>query len=229
MKIDFVESVDSTNSHIWTISRLEKEPIAVIARSQSKGRGTKGRKWISESGNFYGSFLQSFEVDQVKLDQVSMLVGIRVARILESLCLNNIKILWPNDLVIDLGNHYLKVGGILCESKIKGNWIDLVMGIGVNFYHAPAVTEKPSGKIPGNLQEFTSGLIEAFRNPIFDEDIKNYQDFDFLHGKGILLRNGKLGIGKGISFNGPSYEVEDRDGIIHEIMDPDRPKLIGIN
>ena len=50
------ESVTSTNDMaINLIKEKKKEFGCVYADLQTKGRGTNGKKWISEKGNFFGS------------------------------------------------------------------------------------------------------------------------------------------------------------------------------
>ena len=50
------ESVTSTNdTAINLIKEEQKEIGCVYANSQTKGRGTHGRKWVSDRGNLFGS------------------------------------------------------------------------------------------------------------------------------------------------------------------------------
>ena len=56
MKIQIIkfESVDSTNN--VALRRIKKgkiKPTLIIAKSQKKGRGQYGRKWISQKGNIF--------------------------------------------------------------------------------------------------------------------------------------------------------------------------------
>ena len=45
------ESVTSTNDVAINLIKEEKEYGCVYAENQTKGRGTHGRKWISNKGN----------------------------------------------------------------------------------------------------------------------------------------------------------------------------------
>ena len=50
------ESVTSTNdTAINLIKEKKKEIGCVYASTQTKGRGTHGRKWVSDKGNLFGS------------------------------------------------------------------------------------------------------------------------------------------------------------------------------
>ena len=56
------ESVTSTNDRaIKLIKEEEKEIGCVYAINQTKGRGTHGRKWISDKGNLFGCMEFSLE------------------------------------------------------------------------------------------------------------------------------------------------------------------------
>ena len=50
------ESVTSTNDKAINLIKDEKKEIGcVYANDQTKGRGTQGKQWISNEGNFFGS------------------------------------------------------------------------------------------------------------------------------------------------------------------------------
>ena len=54
------DSIDSTNAEALRLARAdERGPLWVTARSQSAGRGRRGRSWVSEPGNLYASLLLS--------------------------------------------------------------------------------------------------------------------------------------------------------------------------
>ena len=52
------KSVTSTNDVAIELIKKENETGCVYAGTQTRGRGTKGRKWISEKGNLFGYFQQ---------------------------------------------------------------------------------------------------------------------------------------------------------------------------
>jgi len=50
------ESVTSTNDAAINLIKEEKKEIGCIyADTQTKGRGTRGKEWISTQGNLFGS------------------------------------------------------------------------------------------------------------------------------------------------------------------------------
>ena len=55
-KIFKFDEVTSTNDVAINLIKREKQETGyVIAKTQLKGRGTHGKKWVSEKGNFFGS------------------------------------------------------------------------------------------------------------------------------------------------------------------------------
>src|SRR5499433_93665 len=52
------DTVGSTNAEALALARLgERGPLWITARSQSAGRGRRGRTWVSEPGNLYATLL----------------------------------------------------------------------------------------------------------------------------------------------------------------------------
>ena len=103
------------------------EGAVVVAEVQSAGRGRQGRSWVSTPGNILVSVL--FRPNLETLPFISIIGGIAAASAVRKVTGLDIKIKWPNDLMI--GRR--KVAGILAESTIAGNsvWY-AVLGVGMN-------------------------------------------------------------------------------------------------
>jgi len=99
----------------------------IIADRQLSGKGRSGRIWESLShGNLYISFVLP-PIDVNKLLPLNVVTGYAVVDSLRNIL--NVKLKWPNDLVIK----NKKLGGILLETKFTGNRLEkIVVGIGVN-------------------------------------------------------------------------------------------------
>ena len=62
MKIKLIKfkSVKSTNDIAIKLIRKEKvQPTLIFSETQTKGRGTMGKKWVSVKGNFFVSIFFS--------------------------------------------------------------------------------------------------------------------------------------------------------------------------
>ncbi len=113
------------------------EGSVVQADSQSAGYGRHGRTWKTGEGNFYCSLLLRPRIDISNIGQFGILSGVAVYEACQSLISKeyNLKLKWPNDVLID-GR---KCAGILVESGgVSGSDFDhLIIGIGINLMHAP--------------------------------------------------------------------------------------------
>ncbi|HXX81123.1 MAG TPA: biotin--[acetyl-CoA-carboxylase] ligase [Thermodesulfovibrionales bacterium] len=122
---------DSTNS--FAMELVEKgasHGTVVIADSQTKGRGRRGRAWISPpGGNIYMSVILTPSMGLRKAPLLTIMAGVACCTALRNTCGLPVEIRWPNDLMVSRK----KLGGILTEIKSSGDKIVYaVMGIGIN-------------------------------------------------------------------------------------------------
>lgn len=116
------------------------EGTAILARRQTAGRGRAGRGWDSPNGNLHLSVLLRPDAPL----RVAPLFGLATAVALAdataaALPGAPVGLKWPNDLL--LGD--AKAGGILAEAVADNDRIGhLILGIGVNLAHAPALPDR---------------------------------------------------------------------------------------
>lgn len=132
------ESVPSTNDAARALALGgAAHGTAVLAREQTRGRGTKGRSWHSPAGlGLYVSFVVRGPGDgPVPSPHLLPLVaGLAAADALAAEAGVEARLKWPNDLVRD-GR---KLGGILAEAVTGGPGGGFaVVGIGLNVGHGP--------------------------------------------------------------------------------------------
>ncbi|MBC7364092.1 MAG: biotin--[acetyl-CoA-carboxylase] ligase [Candidatus Aminicenantes bacterium] len=127
------QQLDSTMNFCSRLAELGfPQGAAVMAEEQTAGRGTKGRRWHSAAGQgLYVSFL--LRPEPKLLNYVSLLAGLAAREAIKLLTAVDIRLKWPNDLVIK-GK---KLGGILCEGVSSGGKAAVVVGIGINVNHQP--------------------------------------------------------------------------------------------
>ena len=131
MKIKLIKfkSVKSTNDIAIKLIRKEKvQPTLIFSETQTKGRGTMGKKWISQKGNLFISIF--FEIDQKRINfkQFAILNAFLLRKLLSKFISKKIKIKWPNDLLYKKE----KISGILQEVITYNQKNYLIVGIGVN-------------------------------------------------------------------------------------------------
>jgi BirA family biotin operon repressor/biotin-[acetyl-CoA-carboxylase] ligase len=118
---------------------------AVVADRQTAGRGRLGRSWNSPGGKglYLSLVLRTSEAPQ--LPRLSLLAALAAARGLERAGAPKVQCKWPNDLLIQQPNgHRVKIGGILCESRMGEQGRRTVIGIGINLNHtAEDLPERP--------------------------------------------------------------------------------------
>lgn len=129
-EIAFVPETGSTNDDLKGAARDGAPHGSVLAAGgQSEGRGRLGRTWLSPQGGVYVSMLLRPEMSPAQSAPVPLVVGLGVARALESLGVESVALKWPNDVWIDRS----KVAGVLVESSAEADWVEwLVIGVGLN-------------------------------------------------------------------------------------------------
>ena len=164
-----LETVDSTNAEARRQAEAgEAGPLWIAARRQSEGRGRRGRRWESDSGNLAATLLMQTARTPAEAAQVTFVATLAVAEMLDSYVgRERVSIKWPNDVMLD----GVKVAGILVESgahAARGLW--LAVGIGVNLAHAPKGTERPATAIGSagieapTFEAALGRLVDSFSN-----------------------------------------------------------------
>ncbi|WP_444996853.1 bifunctional biotin--[acetyl-CoA-carboxylase] ligase/biotin operon repressor BirA [Aliikangiella sp. IMCC44359] len=131
-QVDVLTSIDSTADYI--ARKWKQEPFkgrVCIAEHQTAGRGRKGRPWVSPFGaNLYFSIAVQLPLGLSALGGISLAVGISLAKTLNHLTTEPVKIKWPNDLL--LNNQ--KLAGILVEAIGDSNDSSFLnIGVGINW------------------------------------------------------------------------------------------------
>jgi BirA family biotin operon repressor/biotin-[acetyl-CoA-carboxylase] ligase len=130
--------VDSTNTRLLALPPPPHgRADAILSELQLAGRGRRGRPWIAPFGGSIALSLSwSFADASLATPNLSLCVGVAVARALERAGARGIGLKWPND--VWYGDR--KLGGILMELRAEaGGPAHVVIGVGVNVALAPGV------------------------------------------------------------------------------------------
>ena len=167
MKLKLVKfkRIKSTNNVAIKLIRSDKYSSGLVsADSQTKGRGTMGKKWISHKGNIFISIFFKVNLIKLKIENYLAINAKIIKKILNEYTKKIIKIKKPNDLLID-GK---KICGILQEVIDHKKEKYLITGIGINTKISP----------PNKDFKSTSLKINSSRNisnkNIIDKIKKNY-------------------------------------------------------
>ena len=129
-RVTVLPVIDSTNQYL--LDRLDEleSGDACVAEYQQAGRGRRGRKWFSPFGaNLYLSMYWRLEQGPAAAIGLSLVIGIVIAEVLQSLGADNVRVKWPNDIYLQ----DRKLSGILVELTGKtGDAAQIVSGAGIN-------------------------------------------------------------------------------------------------
>lgn len=126
----FLNETTSTNDelpHYFTLSHSEN--VAVYTFNQTKGKGQYGNSWES-SPNLNLAFSYGLKVKDISLPHslFNFHTAVICRDFLAKLTQNDVKIKWPNDLIIK----NKKVAGILIEKRKVDSVKVYIIGIGIN-------------------------------------------------------------------------------------------------
>ena len=136
MKLNLIKfnCVKSTNDSAIKIIRSKKRRAGIIiSNKQTNGKGTMGKKWVSQNGNFFASIFFELKETLPNFKEFSLINPMIIKKILNKYSTSEVKIKWPNDLLIK----NMKVCGILQELIKFEKKFFLIIGIGINTVYSP--------------------------------------------------------------------------------------------
>ena len=228
-EIIWLDCIDSTNNYAMRIidGNTAQHGTTVVARSQTAGKGQRGRKWIDEPGN---SILMSVVVvpKHSLSSQFAFNASVTAAivKVLRNLGYPwQICIKWPNDIIVN----DKKAGGILIENVLRGsNWAFSVIGLGLNVnqpvmpYDLPSATSLRS--VSGAVYDIETLAGEISRAVVNSCDELMTEEEALLRFNELLYKQGQLQsfTGGGSSWQAKvlralpdgTLEVQEKDGAI---------------
>ena len=184
MKLNLIKfnCVKSTNDSAIKIIRSKKRRAGIIiSKKQTNGKGTMGKKWVSQNGNFFASIFFELKETLPNFKEFSLINPVIIKKILNEYSTSEVKIKWPNDLLIKSK----KVCGILQEVVKFEKRSFLIIGIGINTLTCPATNKFNSI----SLLECSNKLINNSKILI---DIKNNYEsifYKYKFNKNLLKKS----------------------------------------
>lgn len=213
-------SVDSTNAELQRFAVQRRHAVAVFAERQTRGRGRRGRVWISPlARNIYLSLGWRFDAGVRELSALPLVLALAACEALADAGLRGHVIKWPNDIL--LGGR--KLGGCLVELEgdARGPCVT-VLGVGINV-RMPSSTPAAAG-IDQPWTDVASGLPQVSRNALsaallsalvdhverfegrgFEPFLGRWADWDGLCGEPVVVRQpggAVAGVAEGLSPRG---------------------------
>lgn len=198
LRLERVDEVDSTSSELMRRARAGRlQPVLLVARRQTAGRGRMGRVWRSAEGASL-TFSMALPLAPADWSGLSLAVGVAVAESLHGA----IALKWPNDLWWQRR----KLGGILVETAGTGGGAGAarcaVIGIGLNL----APVEPAEAAATASLRELMpaadaqstlervapplAGAMAQFERDGFGPFASRFAARDGLRGCDVVVRDG---------------------------------------
>lgn len=190
----YYREIDSTNRFAENLSQQSfREGSAVVADSQTAGRGRGNNQWFSPAGeNIYCTLLLKPEASY--LHRIPFIAGLAIAKTLAELDLE-IDLKWPNDLLV--GNR--KLGGILVQSAMEAGTMKYAVagfGINVNTTSFPESLKETATSIAiecqqtANREQILAGVLMNFEKLYSGMKEVSWEDFcKELEKKSSFVRN----------------------------------------
>jgi len=207
-QLEVKASVTSTSDYVFEQLKITTGRFNVcVANQQTKGRGRGANAWLSPpDANIYLSLGCRVDISWIKkINGLSLACGVSIVRMLGSLGISA-GVKWPNDILIKAK----KLSGILVETKIKAESIDIVVGVGLNFnmqnqvasgIGQPWIDMKQAMEEGNNMQEMSlnrnqlaAKLIKTLNDCLFEYDkngfesfVEDWKKFDVLYGREAVV------------------------------------------
>lgn len=191
-------------------------PFAVVAEEQTQGRGRLDRTWTAPR---YSSLLLSVALPQPAVATAFTLrVGVAVASALRAQGAD-VRLKWPNDIVVLVDGAVRKLGGILAERHAQA--IVTGMGLNVDLHHDELPTEsaiscRQLGGVP-RREELLQQMLEAMLR--IPEDLDEYRRLCISIGADVAatLADGTVLQGRVTNVDGDGALVLDVQGVVRTV------------
>ena len=176
------ESVTSTNDTAISLNKKKNKEVGfVYADKQTKGRGTYGKKWISNKGNLFGSIFFPLKNNYPPFNEFSIINPIIISGVIKHFCeKKNINLKFPNDVFVNRK----KICGILQEVITINSKKFLIIGIGINIVSNPKINNKYQAtnilletKKKPKIKEIIDLIISSYEKFFIDLNLYNYANY----------------------------------------------------
>lgn len=183
-RVSYRRVTESTNEDAKDFAEEGREHgFLVVADEQTGGKGRRGRAWNSPAGTSISfSLLLRPDFEPNKASMLTLVMAVAVAEVLSKLTELDVKIKWPNDILINKK----KVCGILTEMDAEMDYIhNVIIGVGINVNN---------NSFPEEIADIaTSVCVEKGEKVSRADIILGIMDyFEFYYGE--FVKNGDLSV-----------------------------------
>ena len=228
--LDLCSVVGSTNDVVLEKAKQGVKPGYIcIAEHQLKGRGRRGREWVSPFGkNIYMSVLWGFQGGAAALEGLSLAAGVAVSNALHEVGLIDVQLKWPNDILFE----EKKMAGILLEMTGDASGAcEVVLGIGLNlgmlredgesieqdWVDLREASNKSLNRnyVAAKLIDSVLIMLQRFSDTGFQSFVEEWSELDLYGGREVsvtTIKGSVHGVAMGVSDNG-SLKLKTDNGV----------------
>ena len=200
---------------------------AVIAGRQVSGRGRLKREWHSDKGGLYFTVVLRPDLPPVLSFRVSFLASLTLARILNEMFGVDVRVKWPNDLLVD----ERKLCGMLSELEAEADRVAFInVGVGINVNNDPSAIEPAATSlkailgrqvsIKNILAHYLDAFEERMQTAALDRVIEEWKAYTV-----TLNREVRVVTTRDV-FTGKAVDVDDNGALVLQCADGSIQKIV---
>ncbi len=199
----------------------------VVAGRQASGRGRLKRKWLSDKGGLYFTTVVRPDLPPGLGFRVSFLASLTLARTLNQMFGVDVRLKWPNDLLVD----ERKLCGMLSELEAEADRVTFInVGIGVNVSNDPAAIEPAATSLKTILgrevskKDILARFLDAFEQQMqtaaFDRVIEEWKAYTVTLNREVRVVTTRE------VFEGKAVDVDDNGALVLKCADGSLQKIL---
>ena len=199
----------------------------VIAGRQVSGRGRLKREWLSDKGGLYFTMVLRPDLPPVLSFRVSFLASLTLARILNEMFGVDVRVKWPNDLLVD----ERKISGMLSELEAEADRVAFInVGVGVNVNNDPSAIEPAAISLKAILgrkvskKDILARYLDAFEQQMqtaaLDRVIEEWKAFTVTLNREVRVVTTRE------VFTGKAVDVDDSGALVLKCTDGSLRKIL---
>lgn len=233
-QLEVFAEIDSTNSYLMQLPGPAPGQLLVAATTnQTRGRGQRGRTWLSPPGSGVClSLAYTYASQPQNLPALTLAMGVSAINALEEMGMHGVQLKWPNDLVANDG----KLGGILTEAQQQSTGaVTVVTGIGINVNLADSIPTGEGSEWASHIGDLASisdstpaydgiaaalisrmvGAFLDFEGAGFALYAERWRPYDWLFGREVIVDAAGervSGVASGVAENGELLVATEHTG-----------------
>lgn len=199
----------------------------VIAGRQVSGRGRLKREWLSDKGGLYFTMVLRPDLPPVLSFRVSFLASLTLARTLNEMFGVDVRVKWPNDLLVD----ERKISGMLSELEAEADRVAFInVGVGVNVNNDPSAIEPAAISLKAILgrkvskKDILARYLDAFEQQMqtaaLDRVIEEWKAYTVTLNREVRVVTTRE------VFTGKAVDVDDSGALVLKCTDGSLRKIL---